>query len=187
MPDTPDQRPVGSGRWSSRPRIQQDGQTGPSWPCGCPRSNTPHEATGADTADADAERADTGRPHPDIGKRTRGHRMREYRSLDTGRADAGHAADTGRWKRGCGQGGQAHGEHLDILGTTTPLGRRTVLLWAAHAALGGYDGLAVRPPASAGRPAALSGQLLGRSAGGQAAPTAHCSPRNDWVESSWSG
>ena len=55
-------------------------------------------------------------------------------------------------------------------GTTTPLGRRTVLLWAAaaYAALGNHDGLAVRPRASARLPAAL--QLLGRSAGVQAAP-----------------
>jgi hypothetical protein len=130
----------------------------PSWPCGCPRSDALHEVTGADTADADAERVDTDAGHrtstPGPWKADRGHRMRGYRSLDTGRADAGHPADTGhwtdgRWKRGCGQGGQAHGGHPDILGTTTPLGRRTVLLWAAHAALGEHDGLAVRPPASA--------------------------------------
>jgi len=40
---------------------------GPSWPCGCRRTDALHEVTGADTADADAERGhrprDTGRPH----------------------------------------------------------------------------------------------------------------------------
>jgi hypothetical protein len=51
---------AGSGRWASRSRVQQDGQTWiPSWPCGCPRSDALHEVTSADTADADAKRADT--------------------------------------------------------------------------------------------------------------------------------
>jgi len=77
---------------------------------------------------------------------------------DTGRADAGHPPDAGhwtggRWTRGRWRrtltGRQRYGGHPDVLGTTTPLGRRTVLLWAAHAALGTHDGSAVRPPASA--------------------------------------
>ena len=93
---------------------------------------------------------------PDVHTRTleatRGHRMRGYRSLDTGRADAGHTADTGRWT----DAGNADADRAAKLtvasghpGDTTPLGRRTVLLWAAPAALGEQDGLAVRPPASA--------------------------------------
>jgi len=86
---------------------RRDGQTRPSWPCGCRPTDALHEVTGADTADADAERADTdprdtGRPHrtvdsgswtshartldvhPDTGHRTRGRdRVLGQGDLDT--------------------------------------------------------------------------------------------------------
>jgi hypothetical protein len=52
------------------------------------------------TRNARTPTRDTGRPHPDIGQRTRGHRMRRHRALDTGRADAwtrtGHRTLDGR-------------------------------------------------------------------------------------------
>jgi hypothetical protein len=35
-----------------------------------------------------------------------------------------------------------HGGRPDILDSTTPLGRQSVLLWAARAALGNHDGSA---------------------------------------------
>jgi hypothetical protein len=133
------------------------------------------------TRNARTPTRDTGRPHPTLDSGRVDTRMRGHRALDTGRADAGHAPDTGhwtggRWTRGCGQGDQGHGGHPDILGTTTPLGRRTVLLWAAHAALGKHDGLAVRPPASAGLP--LHYQAAARSLRQRPSrASAHCSPR----------
>jgi hypothetical protein len=54
---------AGSGRWSGRSRIRQEARPGPSWPCGCPRTDAHHEVTGAATGDADAERADTDAGH----------------------------------------------------------------------------------------------------------------------------
>jgi hypothetical protein len=98
--------------------------------------------------------------HPDIRTPRTGHRTSDTRRADTGRADAGHVPDAGhvdgrtldRWTLTETRTGRPrHDGHPDILGTTTPLGRRTVLLSAAaaHAALGNHDGSAVRPPASA--------------------------------------
>jgi hypothetical protein len=75
---------------------------GPSWPCGCRRTDALHEVTGADTADADAEHADTDPGTPDVhtGQWTadRGHHMRGHwtftRTPDTGRVDATEYADS---------------------------------------------------------------------------------------------
>jgi hypothetical protein len=103
-------------------------------------------------------RTDTGHGHrtPDTGHRTpdtdtdtdtdTGHRTRGRwtRAPDTGRADS-HARtlteDADRAPK-----------------PPTPLGHRTMSLWAAHAALGNHDGSAVRPPCQCARlPTALPG------------------------------
>ena len=118
---------------------------GPSWPCGCRRTDALHEVTGADTADADAERADTDPGHrtstPDSGQRTRGHHMRGHwtftRTPDTGRVDATEYSDRATSTR------QAPDRHPGPpRPPDRPLGRRTVDLWTAPAALGNDDGSA---------------------------------------------
>ena len=115
---------------------------------------------------------DTGRGHG-TGYRTRGHQARTldmYRTPDTGHVpDAGHWT-AGRWTCGRGQGDQ---------GT---VGRRPVLLWAAHAALGNHDGSTVRYlPARDCRLYchAAAGSRRRRPSGA----SAHCCPRKNWVES----
>jgi hypothetical protein len=93
-----------------------------------------------------------------------------YRTPDTGHVpDAGHWT-AGRWTCGRGQGDQ---------GT---VGRRPVLLWAAHAALGNHDGSTVRYlPARDCRLYchAAAGSRRRRPSGA----SAHCCPRKNWVES----
>jgi hypothetical protein len=74
---------------------------GPSWPCGCRRTDALHEVTGADTPDADVERADTDLGTPDVhtGQWTadRRHHMRGHRTFtrtpDTRRVDATEYSD----------------------------------------------------------------------------------------------
>jgi hypothetical protein len=86
---------------------------------------------------------DTGHWTLDIGHRTR-------RTPDTGRwTRTGRRTWTGgRWTCGRGQGDQgAVGVRTSWYHDTA--GQRTVLRWAAHAALGNHDGSAARPPASA--------------------------------------
>jgi hypothetical protein len=93
--------------------------------------------------------------------------MDTCRTPDTGRADAGHVdadrATKARWASG-------------YPGTTTPLGQRPVLLWAAHAALGNHDGSTVRYlPARDCRlySHAAAGSRRRRPSGA----SAHCCPR----------
>jgi hypothetical protein len=152
---------AGSGRWSSRSRIRQDGQIQtPLLTMWLPRrTDELHELTGADTA---------GR-----GRRTRGHRRGtpdiHTRTLDSRRVDIAYA-DTGRSHRTPDTGHRTRGRDrvrgqgdLDTEGIpdrlpgrsrlpNCPLGRRTVDLWSASSALG--DG---EVPASARLPTALPG------------------------------
>jgi hypothetical protein len=143
-PDSPDQKP----RWLTQmvePFGDTTGRPGPSWPCGCRRTDALHEVTGADTADADAERADTDPGTPDVhtGQWTadRGHHMRGHwtftRTPDTGRVDATEYSDRATSTR------QAPDRHPGPpRPPDRPLRRRTVDLWTALAALGNDDGSA---------------------------------------------
>jgi hypothetical protein len=106
---------------------------------------TPDAHTGRRTADTWTLR----RPHPDTGQRSRGQA-----NVDTGHShrtpDTGHRTpDTGRG-RGQGDEGAAG---IRTSWATTPsdrtLGRPTVLLRMAPAALDSHAGSAVRPPSSA--------------------------------------
>jgi hypothetical protein len=121
---------------------------------------------------------------------------------DTGRADAGDLPDAGYWTGGrrildgrtpdtrtlteTRTGRPRHGGHPDVPGATAPLGRQTALL-SARAALGNHDGSAVRPPARAPECGRTARPLLGRSAGGQAAPRRTALLRRFRVESRASG
>jgi hypothetical protein len=94
-----------------------------------------YELTGADTVDTDTGHrtttSDTGRTTSDTGRADAGH----VRTPDPRRADARHA-DAG-WRSSTGDQGTVAPGHP---GTTTPLGRRTMLLCTAHAALGNHGG-----------------------------------------------
>jgi hypothetical protein len=144
----------GSGRWSSRSRIRQDGQTrAPPGPVAARRTGA-HEVIGADTADA--------------GRGTRGHR-RENRTCTPGHwtADAwtshtrtltvtpypwtSHArtldGHTGHGRVDASEYADRATSARRASGQTSwtprppdcPLGRRTVDLWTAPAALGNDD------------------------------------------------
>jgi hypothetical protein len=113
------ERHPGSGRWLSRSRIRQDGQTGPSWPLtAARRTDAPPRSHGCRRS----------------GRRcgTRGHRRGtpdvHTRTLDSGRVDIAYAdtgwshrtPDTGHRTRGrdrvCGQATKAPaGIRTDIL------------------------------------------------------------------------
>jgi hypothetical protein len=107
-----------------------------------------------------------------------GHLDAQTPAPDSGHRSGGQArVDTGRSHRTLDAGrGRGHGDEgtagIRTSWATTPsgraLGRPTVFLWTAPAALGDHDGSAVGPPASARLPRTTR-QLLGRSAG-QAAP-----------------
>jgi hypothetical protein len=94
-------RHSGSARWSSRSRIRQDGQTraAPGRVAAPPHRRAPrsHLVRTPRTRDVRTPTRDAGRPHPDIGHRTRGHRGHGHRTPDTGHVDA---------DRGGGQGDQ---------------------------------------------------------------------------------
>jgi hypothetical protein len=167
---------------------------GPSWPCGCRRTDALHEVTGADTADADAERADTDPGTPDVhtGQWTadRGHHMRGHwtftRTPDTGRVDATEYSDRATSTR------QAPDRHPGPpRPPDRPLGRRTVDLWTAPAALGNDDGSATMRylPArdylqhyqgllsrSVGQAAPWRIALLGKRLGSRVARDSDCHP-----------
>ena len=152
---------------------------GPSWPCGCRRTDALHELTGADTADADAERADTdpGTPNVHTGQWTadRGHHMRGHwtftRTPDTGRVDATEYSDRATSTR------QAPDRHPGSPRLPDgPLGCRTVDLWTAPAALGNDDGSATMrylPARDYPQHYQASAQSLCRPS----RALAHCSPR----------
>jgi hypothetical protein len=108
-------------------------------------------------ADASARTPDTGHRTPSTG----------HRPLDTGHrpldTDTGHRT-RGRWTRAPDNGrADSHARTLTedadrAPKPPTPLGHRTMSLWAAHAALGNHDGSAVRPPCQCARlPTALPG------------------------------
>ena len=124
-----------------------------------------HELTGADRADTDATRTDSGRSHwtPDTRFRTRGsgHRTRTpgyrtpdartpdrrtpdtHRTPDAGRVDAGHAdADGGRVDRRRHSRRRTSWRH-NVAGTSN----RVAV--GGTRALGNHDGSSVRPPANA--------------------------------------
>jgi hypothetical protein len=85
-PDSPEQKPPWLRPMACRSRIRRDGlDPGPPGRVAARRTDTLHEVTGTDTADADAGRADT---------RPRGHREVHTRTLDSGCVDT--CADTGR-------------------------------------------------------------------------------------------
>jgi hypothetical protein len=175
---------AGSGRWSSRSRIRQDGQIQtPLLTMWLPRrTDELHELTGADTA---------GR-----GRRTRGHRRGtpdiHTRTLDSRRVDIAYA-DTGRSHRTPDTGHRTRGRDrvrgqgdLDTEGIpdrlpgrsrlpNCPLGRRTVDLWSASSALG--DG---EVPASARLPTALPGACSVTPSARPSRALAHCS-RVCWI------
>jgi hypothetical protein len=105
------------------------------------------------------------RPTPPHGHRTRtpdtGHRTPDT-DTDTD-TDTGHRT-RGRWTRAPDTGrADSHARTLTedadrAPKPPTPLGHRTMSLWAAHAALGNHDGSAVRPPCQCARlPTALPG------------------------------
>jgi hypothetical protein len=157
---------------------------GPSWPCGCRRTDALHEVTGADTADANAERADTDPGTPDVhtGQWTadRGHHMRGHwtftRTPDTGRVDATEYSDRATSTRQAPDRYPGPPRPPD-----RPLGRRTVDLWTAPAALGNDDGSATMrylPARDYLQHYHASAQSLCRPS----RALAHCSPRNDRVE-----
>jgi hypothetical protein len=139
------------------------------------RTQALHELTGADKVDTDA-----GRSHWTLDADT----ALDIGRADTRRADAGHVPDAGHWTRAgrrtldgrtlwtCGRG----------QGDQGTVGRRPVLLWAAHAALGNHDGSTVRYlPARDCRLYchAAAGSRRRRPSGA----SAHCCPRKNWVES----
>jgi hypothetical protein len=169
---------AGSGRWSSRSRIRQDGQIQTllltMWLPAAPTSSTSSPVR--TQRDADAERADTdadtGHPHPDIGQPTRGHRRRGHWTV---------TPDTGHRTRGRdrirGQGDlDTEGIPDRLPGRSRlpdcPLGRRTVDLWSAPSALG--DG---EVPASARLPTALPGACSVAPSARPSHALAHCSPQ----------
>jgi hypothetical protein len=142
-PDSPDQTP----RWLTQMvepfGTRRDGQTRPSWPCGCRRTDALHEVTGADTADAERADTDPGTPDVHTGQWTadRGHHRRGHwtftRTPDTGRVDATEYSDRATSTR------QAPDRHPGPPRPPDhPLGRRTVDLCTAPAALGNDDGSA---------------------------------------------
>jgi hypothetical protein len=108
-------------------------------PAASPRSTS---SSGSDTADAGTHGYQT--LTPDTRRRTPGHRTPGRSDADTGHwtpvAWTSHARtpDAGRGRTRTG--GPRHGRHPDILGpprrAAAPLGRRSVFLWMAPAALG---------------------------------------------------
>jgi hypothetical protein len=143
-PDSPDQKP----HWLTQ-MVEPFGDTA-GWPdsarpgrVAARRTDALHEVTGADTADAERADTDPGTPDVHTGQWTadRGHDMRGHwtftRTPDTGRVDATEYSDRAT------STGQAPDRHpgsprpLD-----RPLGRRTMGLWTAPAALGNDDGSA---------------------------------------------
>ena len=145
-PDSPEQKPP----WLTQmvePFADTAGRPDPAPPgrMAARRTDALQEVTGADTADADAERADTDPGTPDVhpGQWTadRGHHPRGHwtltRTPDTGRVDATEYPDRATSTR------QAPDRHP---GPPRPpdctLGRRTVDLWTAPAAPGNDEGSA---------------------------------------------
>jgi hypothetical protein len=122
----------------------------PSSPYGCPPHRRALRAPPVRTQRT-RERTDTRRSHrtldaghPDAGHPDTGHRTPGRSDADTGHwtpvAWTSHARtpDAGRGRTRTG--GPRHGRHPDILGpprrAAAPLGRRSVFLWMAPAALG---------------------------------------------------
>jgi hypothetical protein len=135
---------AGSGRWSSRSRRRQNGQTRgpPPGRVAARRTDALHEKAPVQTQRTRTRNArtpmpDTGRPHLDIGQRTRGHRGHWTVTPDTGRVDPTEHTDRA----------PRLGRHPDRhpgppRPPDRPLGRRTVDLWTAPAARGNDDGSA---------------------------------------------
>ena len=107
------------------------------------RTDELHELTGADTAGRGRRNArtptrDTGRPHPDIGQSTRGHRIRGHWTVTP---DTRHRTPDAWSDRVRGQGDlDTEGIPDRLPGRSRrpdcPLRRRTVDLWSAPSALG---------------------------------------------------
>ena len=163
-------RRAGHGR-SGRPRRPR-----PSQPYGClPHRRAPRPHFGR--TQRTRQRTNTGRPHrtPDSGRRTADTwtLRRPHRTLDSGPMDRQAwtlVARTGHWTPDAGRGrGQADEGAAGIRTSwaTTPsdraLGRPTVFLWTAPAALGSPCRLGGE--AAFQRETASRRQLLGRSAG----------------------
>ena len=127
-----------------RSRIRRDGQTRPLLAVWLPAAPTHSTKSLAQTQRTRNARTPT-RGHrtstPDSGQRTRGHHPRGHwtftRTPDTGRVDA--------WTRPSTRTGRPrHGRHRTDIPDhhDHPLGRRTMDLWTAPAALGNDDGSA---------------------------------------------
>jgi hypothetical protein len=157
--------PAGHGR-SGRPRRPR-----PSQPYGCLSTPGSRTSLRPDTAHAathrhrtpDSGHLDAQTPPPDIGQRSRGQA-----SVDTGRSH--RTPDTARWTPDAGRGRGQGDEGAATVRTswaTTPsdrtLGRPTVFLWTASAALDSPCRLGGE--AAFQREIASRRQLLGRSAG----------------------